>query len=263
MAFRMTSAAETAKGCRFAADLHTHTIASTHAFNTVTEMARAAAEKGFWAIALTDHGPAMPDSPHPWYFYTLRDLPSRMEGVWVLKGAEANVTDKTGAIDFSEQELDLYAFDWLTASVHADVVGTAMTEDECTQLWLRVAENPYVDMIGHSETPAFRYDYDAAAAAFAARGKVVELNANSCSERPGGEGNMTELALACKKAGTKIAVNSDAHSIYRLGDFSSVLPVLRKVDFPRELIVNADRKTLIEELKRHGKPIAEKMEEKL
>ena len=39
------------------ADLHTHTLASTHAFNTVTEMARAAFEMGHRAIAITDHGP--------------------------------------------------------------------------------------------------------------------------------------------------------------------------------------------------------------
>ena len=38
------------------ADLHTHTLASTHAFNTVTEMARAAYEMGHKAIAITDHG---------------------------------------------------------------------------------------------------------------------------------------------------------------------------------------------------------------
>ena len=35
------------------ADLHTHTLASTHAFNTVTEMARAAYEMGHKAIAIT------------------------------------------------------------------------------------------------------------------------------------------------------------------------------------------------------------------
>ena len=46
------------------ADLHTHTLASSHAFNTVTEMARAAREMGYRALAITDHAPAMPDSPH-------------------------------------------------------------------------------------------------------------------------------------------------------------------------------------------------------
>ena len=34
----------------FEADLHTHTIASGHAYNTIREMARAAADKGLKAL---------------------------------------------------------------------------------------------------------------------------------------------------------------------------------------------------------------------
>ena len=66
------------------ADLHAHTLVSNHAFNTITEMARRAAELGHFALAITDHGPLMPDSPHPWYFYNVTTLPRKMEGVWVL-----------------------------------------------------------------------------------------------------------------------------------------------------------------------------------
>ena len=245
------------------ADLHTHTLVSNHAFNTITEMARAAAEKGFWAMALTDHGPAMPDSPHRWYFYNIKTLPDRIEGVWVLKGVEANVVDASGAIDFSERDLNIFNFEWMIASLHTDIVKPTLSEDECTQLWLNVAENPWIDMIGHSETAAFRYDYDAVAKAFAAHGKVVELNANSCVARPGSEANMRELASACKRAGVHIAVNSDAHSIYHLGAFRSIEPLIEEIRYPRELIVNSDRKTLVDELKRHGKAIAHKMEEEL
>lgn len=245
------------------ADLHTHTLVSDHAFNTITEMAHAAAEKGLWAIAVTDHGPAMPDSPHRWYFYTIQSLPEKMEGVWVLKGVEANIVDAQGTIDFSQRDLGLFHFDWMIASLHSDVVPPTLTRDECTQLWMNVAANPHVDMIGHSETPAFPYDYNAVAKEFAAHGKVVEVNANSCVARPGGENNLRELIIACKKADVKIAVTSDAHSIYHLGGFDSVLPVLEQVDYPRELIINAEKKTLVEELKRHGKAIAQRMEEEL
>ena len=35
------------------ADLHTHTLASNHAYSTVTEMVRAAGEKGLYALAVT------------------------------------------------------------------------------------------------------------------------------------------------------------------------------------------------------------------
>ena len=88
-----------------AADLHTHTIASTHAFSTIMEMAHEAARLGMYAFAVTDHGPKMPDSPHIWHFTSLRRLPDQLEGVWVLKGIEANVCTLEGKMDVSDDEL--------------------------------------------------------------------------------------------------------------------------------------------------------------
>ena len=41
-------------------DTHTHTLASTHAYSTVLEMAKYASEAGMEAIAITDHAPAIP-----------------------------------------------------------------------------------------------------------------------------------------------------------------------------------------------------------
>ena len=38
-------------------DLHTHTIVSGHAYNTLYEMARAAADHGMKVFGSTDHAP--------------------------------------------------------------------------------------------------------------------------------------------------------------------------------------------------------------
>lgn len=242
------------------ADLHTHTNVSNHAFNTLTEMAERAGELGLYACAVTDHACSMPDSPHPWYFNNLKRLPDKIGGVWLLKGAEANVRGVDGALDFTPEELARLQFDWLIASIHSVTVGAdRLTEDEATQLWLNVAENPYVDCIGHSESGAYRYDYDAVVKVFAEKGKVVEMNANSAIVRPGNEQNMRELALACKRHGALIAVNSDAHSIYNLGVFDTVLPILKEIHFPPEQIINASREALLNVLQAHGKPIAARM----
>lgn len=244
------------------ADLHTHTLVSNHAFNTLTEMARRARELGLFAIALTDHAPKLPDSPHPWYFFGLKRLPARIEGTWVLKGVELNVCGVEGEIDFSPADLERMRLDWVIASIHSDALGlSSLSEDEATRLWLNIAQNPYVDCIGHSESRAFRYDYDAVTQAFARAHKVVEMNANSAFVRPGNEDNLRALALACMRNGTKIAVNSDAHSIYNLGQFDSVRPMLREIGFPKELIVNASRENLIAALKERQKTIAGQMEE--
>ena len=41
-------------------DTHTHTLASGHAYNTMNEMAKAAADKGLKGLAITEHAPEMP-----------------------------------------------------------------------------------------------------------------------------------------------------------------------------------------------------------
>ena len=41
-------------------DTHTHTIASGHAYNTINEMVRSAADKGLKLLGITDHAPMMP-----------------------------------------------------------------------------------------------------------------------------------------------------------------------------------------------------------
>ena len=42
-------------------DTHTHTLASGHAYNTLNEMAQAAADKGLKGLAITEHAPEMPE----------------------------------------------------------------------------------------------------------------------------------------------------------------------------------------------------------
>lgn len=44
----------------FKLDVHSHTIASGHAFGTVSEMAAAAAESGFELFGITEHAKGIP-----------------------------------------------------------------------------------------------------------------------------------------------------------------------------------------------------------
>lgn len=245
---------------KLVADLHTHTCVSTHAFSTMEEMAGQAHKLGLRALAVTDHAPGMPDSPHPWYFSGLLRLPDIVQGgeLLLLKGVEANVLDTGGALDMEQKMLQ--KLDWVIVSIHGNLVDPLSCE-EATQLWLNVAENPYVDMIGHSEQRQYLYDYDRVTKAFADKGKVVELNANSIVSRKGNQDNLRELALACKKNGTLVAVNSDAHSIYNLGNEAHVLKMLREIDFPQELVVNASLQRLQAVLQSHGRGIAQRAAE--
>ena len=65
-------------------DVHTHTIASGHAFSTLQEMAQAAADKGLKVLGITEHSPGVPGTCHPIYFRNLHVVPRRMYGVELM-----------------------------------------------------------------------------------------------------------------------------------------------------------------------------------
>ena len=58
-------------------DLHTHTIASGHAYSTIKEMANSAKEKGLKLLGITEHAPTMPGTCHEFYFQNFRVLVGR------------------------------------------------------------------------------------------------------------------------------------------------------------------------------------------
>lgn len=56
-------------------DVHTHTIASGHAYNTMMEMIHAAQEKGLEVYGITEHAPKMPGTCGEFYFHNLKVVP--------------------------------------------------------------------------------------------------------------------------------------------------------------------------------------------
>ena len=74
--------------------------------------------------------------------------------------------------------------------------------------------------------------------------KLVEINNHSFDARKRNIPNCTKIALACKKYGVPLVVNSDAHFEAQVGNFSHALRMLEEIDFPEELILNASEKLL-------------------
>ena len=53
-------------------DLHTHTLASGHAYSTIKEMAESAKEKGIVLLGITEHSMKMPGTCHEFYLQNLK-----------------------------------------------------------------------------------------------------------------------------------------------------------------------------------------------
>lgn len=219
-------------------DLHTHTIVSGHAYCTLREMTKAAAEKGLQVLGITEHAPAMPGSTGFLYFHNLKVVPRELYGVRLLLGAEVNIIDYDGKLDLRPSELK--KLDIVIASMHMPCIKPGSVAEN-TRAYVRVIENPLVDIIGHPDDGRYPVEYRPILEAAKAYHKVIELNntsLNPMSTRSETEKNNREILSLCMEYQVPIAVNSDAHFDTAIGEFSLAEKLLDEMQFPEELILN-------------------------
>jgi putative hydrolase len=216
-------------------DTHTHTVLSGHAHSTLLENAAAAAEKDLKGFVMTDHGPSIPGACPEFNLGTYPYLPSHLSGVRVYHGVESNVIDFTGTIDVHEKYLKLT--DYVIAGLH-EVVIEPGTKAENTQGVLSALNNPYVDIIAHPDNPSYELDYESIVKETAKLGKLLEVNNHSFDYRKGGLENAALYLPLCRKYNVRVAVSSDAHFAFNIGNSKLALSVLEDLEFPAELIVN-------------------------
>lgn len=223
---------------KFIADTHTHTLRSGDAYSTVQENITAASRRQLSYLAITDHGCAKPGGPNSWVPFTNQwVLPKAAEGVRMLYGIEADVIGPDGKLSVPGWVLD--RLDWVIASMHADVMAPQTKEDH-TQMWLGIAENHYVDVVGHIGDPIFSFEHRRVLQAFADAKKIVEVNTGSLLSRPSAYPVCRQIIALCAELGVRIIVNSDAHFSDRIGDLAPGEALLQEVSFPEELVLNAD-----------------------
>ncbi|MBQ9197580.1 MAG: phosphatase [Clostridia bacterium] len=219
-------------------DLHTHTIASGHAYNTIYEMARSAAEKGAALLGISDHAPAMEGAAGKYYFRSSSRVPRSLYGVQILFGAELNILNPEGQVDLDEEFSR--PLDYAIASLHAECMRPGTLEQN-TQAYLQAMEHPKVFILGHPDDGTFEADYEQLAAKAAQRHILIELN--EASVRPGSyrknaRRNAYRLLSACRRWHTGIIVSSDAHIETEILQHHYALQMLEDMQFPEELIAN-------------------------
>ena len=219
-------------------DLHTHTIASGHAYNSLREMAKASSEKGLEVLGITEHAPKMPGSCHRIYFQNLKTVPRELYGIQLLLGAEVNIMDYDGNIDLSE--LELKQMDIVIASVHVPCMKVG-TVEENTAAYLNAIKNPYVNIIGHPDDGRYAVDYKAIVETAKEYGKVLEVNNHSLAPncyRQNAHENYVVMLELCKEYQVPVVMDTDAHFDTHIGVFDNARKMLEQVDFPEELVLN-------------------------
>ncbi|MFI3209624.1 MAG: phosphatase, partial [Peptostreptococcaceae bacterium] len=218
-------------------DLHTHTIVSGHAYSTVEENIKSAKEKGLKYLGMSEHGPIMPGGAHPFYFSNIFCIPREIDGVNILRGAEANILNENGDIDLSDFDENL---DYMIASLHTPCIKHG-TIEENTNAVINAMKHKKVKVIGHLDDSRYKVDYEKVVLKAKEENVIFEINNSSLkpqSFRVGAWDNVVILLDMCKKHNVDVIMGSDAHISFDIANLCYSEEIIKKCDFPLELVVN-------------------------
>lgn len=219
-------------------DVHTHTVASGHAYSTIQEMAQRAAEMGLEILGITEHATGLPGAPLDIYFKNLHVVPRRMYGVRLLMGVELNILDTHGTLDYGVDILE--HLDIVIAGIHS-LCWCGGTKDENTEGMISAIRNPSVHIISHPGDGTADLHFEPIVLAAKETHTLLELNnssLNPCRGKRLAHANNVEILQLCKRYEVPIILGSDAHISFSIADYSYAYPLLAETDFPERLIVN-------------------------
>lgn len=239
---------------RYQADLHTHTVASGHADNTISEMVEEAIKKGITLLGITEHCVVMPGTCSYEYFENISKEEHTYNGIDVLFGVELNILDYNGTVDMDEQLLR--KMDLAIASIHAGIGYEVGNIEENTAAIIGAIRNPYINIIGHLDDKNIPVDYSRVMEEAIKNNTLLEFNNNSLVEgcwRQNPEENLKTILQICRENNYPICINSDAHCTDNLGRHKEALELIQDVGFPKELILNYNPEKLKIFLNRYKK----------
>jgi DNA polymerase (family X) len=197
-------------------DLHSHTTETDGRFS-LEEMVRAARERGYQYLAITDHtkhltvARGMDATRLARQIEAIDRLNAAQPGFRILKSAEIDILED-GSLDLPDdilRELDLRV-----CSVHYKF---DLPRQRQTERILRAMDNPYFNILAHptgrliGQRPPYEVDLERIMDAALQRGCFLEVNAQP--ERLDLDDVHCRMA---KERGLKVAVSTDAHSLRNL-----------------------------------------------
>ena len=238
-------------------DYHTHTPYS-HGKNTVAENAEKAKGLGLQEIGICDHGFShttfgLSRSKIAQYKAECR-VAAEKYGINVLVGIESNIRSVSGKADLNEKDYE--NFDIYLCGNHVmvkyasvyDVATYAMGNffnwkiyknppekllARNTKAYINTIKNNPIDAITHLNYRCPSYALEVAKCA-ADYGTYLELNSKKVHLSD------EELCDIVAKTSVRFIIDSDAHSIERIGDTKIVEEQLARINFPLDRIDNID-----------------------
>lgn len=198
-------------------DLQCHTQASDgHA--TLEEMARAAQDRGYEYLAITDHSQhiavtgGLDADRVVQQMEEIDRLNEQLKGITLLKGIEVDIL-QDGSLDLPDEVLK--RLDLTICAVHSHF---GLSQDKQTERIIRAMDNPYFSILAHptgrliGEREPYDVDMERLIEAAVERGCYMEVNAHP--SRLDLDDVYSKMA---QEKGLKVAISTDAHSANELG----------------------------------------------
>jgi DNA polymerase (family 10) len=197
-------------------DLQMHTTGSD-GNDSLEEMARAARERGYEYIAITDHSPQVAVTQGldaeglVQQIDEIDRLNDELEGITILKSIEVDILED-GALDLPDDVLA--RLDLRICSVHSQF---DLPREEQTERIIRAMDNPNFNILAHptgrriGKRPPYDVDLERVIEAALERGCFLEINAQP--ERLDLDDVHAKMAW---DMGLKLAINTDAHGVPEL-----------------------------------------------
>jgi DNA polymerase (family 10) len=218
-------------------DLHCHSTWSDGK-HTLEQMARAARERGYDYLAITDH----PRGTLAEQDVEVDALNDRLAPFRILKGIEVNIR-VDGSLSLPDEVLA--ERDWVIASLHG-----AFDRDP-TERVLAAMENPHVDLIGHLTARKINIrgpadvDVEQVVAKAVETGTFLEINSQP---------NRLDLrdthARLAGEAGVKVLVSTDAHELRALAHIEMGVAQARRAWLTKDQVLNTRSWSQIQKLLR-------------
>lgn len=218
-------------------DIHTHSIASGHAYGTIREMAQAASLKGLKLLGISEHGPGIPGTCNLIYFSNVGMVPRNLYGVEIVHGCEANVLND-GTFDIDEKHME--HLDYVIVGIHGlcyENEGIKKNTDHVVSCM----KHPKVFFVSHPDDDHTPLDYERLVVAAKEYHVALEVNNSSFlkqDQRLHCLDNYRKMLGLCMQYETPIIVNSDAHDPSYVGRFQEAVHFLNEMQFDERLVLN-------------------------
>lgn len=218
-------------------DLQTHTVHSDGG-GTVLEMARAAVERGYEYLAVTDHSKGLKiagglsEERLAAQSLEIDAVAATLDGLRLLRGVEMNLNPQ------GEGDMDPAALARLDVVVGAFHSALRRTGDQ-TDRYLAALRNPHVDVLAHPRgriyglRPGLVADWPRVFAEAAARDVAVEIDGY-----PDRQDLDAEHARIAVDAGCWFAVDTDAHAPDQLSFVAWSAALATKAGVPHDRVLN-------------------------